>query len=676
MATKRWILLFPLSVAMLAVMNGCNSGSTFNVQNPAAPPASNVSIAFQSTPAQSIVVGQSVSLTAVVSNDPNNYGVDWTLACPNGAGNCGTLSFIHTASGVANVYLAPAAITSSSLSGVNVVAYATADHEVNTFAPLTVNSFDTGFKAGNYVLQAQGSGGQFAGVITLDGLGNITAGEQTLDFFGESFTDQGLTGNYFIGNDGRGTVTINDPDPNVGTEIFALVFLNNASSQGLISVISGPIPSATGTMDPQTGKAPPSGNYAFVASGTAGNINFPTPIAFGGILNIDSSSNVTGVTDEVLGRKVNATDVAILPGSAVASPPDSFGAFTFNLIVPFGGTSSDPRPVTIGLTGYMVDATNVKLIENDQANGAGFGATAGLAIGQGAGAFSNASLQSGVSYVFGVTGLDLSGNAANNGSLPFTFTSAGLFQADGGGNATNGFTDTFLLFNTSQANDINPQGAQISAGFNATYAVDSNGRTTLNNFVFTPGPKHGYSPTLFFYLTGITGAGSPAALVLAAGDTTAESLYYPSIASGIAYQQSAAAPVFLGDYGFSFTQQNGGENDGTAQMNANAANTPAIVGVADSSTGGQNNSFLGTFSSPMLNVPFPGTLFANPTPPASANNNVFPLVGAGPSPMAVDYFMVNQDLGFWIETDLVSAQSGQVSFAYYEARTALCSGCP
>jgi len=45
--------------------------------------------------------------------------------------------------------------------------------------------------------------------------------------------------------------------------------------------------------------------------------------------------------------------------------------------------------------------------------------------------------------------------------------------------------------------------------------------------------------------------------------------------------------------------------------------------------------------------------------------------------MAVNYYPVDADHGFWIETDLVSQATAQVSFGIYAARTPVCaSGCP
>src|ERR1700722_5592802 len=85
-ATRRWILALPL-VALISVLFGC-AGSTANVQNPPPPPSSSVSIPFQgpqcpatSTATYSVPLNSTLSLSATVTNDPNNLGVDWSLTC-------------------------------------------------------------------------------------------------------------------------------------------------------------------------------------------------------------------------------------------------------------------------------------------------------------------------------------------------------------------------------------------------------------------------------------------------------------------------------------------------------------------------------------------------------------------------------------------------------------------
>jgi hypothetical protein len=694
-AARRWIL-FLLPVATMSLLAGCG-GSTTNVQTPPPPPGSQVSIAFQPEPSGSLAVGFSENLTALVSNDPNNYGVDWSLTCQSAPGTCGALSVngntaSHTASGAAITYTAPSTLSTGSMV-VEIVAFATANPYKNVVAPITISTFDSSIK-GTYVLQAQGvdvNGGpnyQFAGVIVLDGNGNITSGEQTINFFDTnpnvntlvSKSDSITGGSYFLGSDGRGTITLNTEDTDIGygsaspgVEAFTFVFLDNSQNpHALISQMdllnaSGTAcmactgTSATGTMDLQTSSvAAPSGGYAFAVSGV--QISKMFPLALGGVLNIDSPSAISGngsVSDEILDFKV--TESVTVSGTLTS--PDSFGEVTMNLT---GGFSPKNPPAKIQFTGYIVDNTHIKLIESDNASGTGFGSTAGLAIGQGAatGTFTDNTSFSGT-YVFGVSGVDLS----NGNIAPFTLTAAGFFTADGNGNLTNGFTDTFLLLNTVQGTSAQPQtGAQIGAAFGGTYSVDSSGtgRASLTFDNFNPNPKFGYQPVIFFYLTG----NGNSLLVLEGGDN-----HYSSVGTGIAYPQSAAPLAFSGDYGFSFTQQNGSENDGTAQMNANPAATPtSLSGFADINLGflvNPDQPFTGGFSGPDSNGLFHGTL-------VGTNNNAVSSVVFTPL-IVGDYYIIDPGHGFFVETDLVTQgaqQNGQVSFGYYAARTPVCDACP
>ena len=700
MATKRWILCL-LPAAMISLLAGCG-GSTANVQNPPPPPPNNVTISVQTTGLTngSIPVSGIVTLTATVQGTATQVGegVAWSMTCqadPNNKnGLCGTLSSLNSASGAAITYTAPATLSSPSMV-TEIVAFAEAQETVNNVSPITVTTFDSNLQAGNYVLQAQGAENgtpyQFAGVIHLDGQGNVTAGEQTVNSNGTSATDTILPvgSSYFLGSDGRGTITLTTADLNIGgngIETFAFVFLNSSQNpQALISQMdlgsAATGASATGTMDLQQASiATPLGSYAFVVNGTDVFDNF-VPLAFGGVFNIASDQTITGVADEIITGSVRLSDGALAAGSKVSSAPDTFGQVAFTLLgIP---SQSHPKPTNIILTGYIVDATNIKLIETDtNANNPNpYATTGGLAIAQAAGSygnFNNASLSG--TYVLGVTGIDLS--PINSGYIPSTWTSADVLAADGNGNLTSGFTDTFLQQNCVQEickeSGDSTTGAQISSSFSGTYSVDSGGadpgsgtgRTTLNSFTFISAPPTpSYSPTLFVYLTG-NGSQWPAALVLAAGDLVSNPrLHYPSIGTGVAYAQSPAAPAFTGPYGFSFTQvSSGGENDGTAQLTVNAANTPAVSGVADAnleSAASTDNGFLGTFNNPTANTPFSGTLFADPNAP---NANVFPLIGSPGIPMRVDYYFIDPDHGFWVETDLINAASGQVSFGYYAAR--------
>jgi hypothetical protein len=666
-ATRQWILALALA-AMTAVLTACSGNS--NTQNPPPPPPSKVSIAFQPEPGGTLSVGFSENITAVVTNDPSNDGVDWSLTCQNPT-NCGSLSVLHTASGVPTTYTAPTSISTNS-TVVEILALATTEQTKNVVAPVTVTTFNSGLQPGTYILQAQGvdpnlNPYQIDAAVVLDGSGNITGGEQTANIGLTNLSDVNLTGNYFLGNDGRGTMAINTNDVNIGqngVETFAFIYLS--PSQSLISQIDiAPAQtgvSATGTLDLQTSTTAPSGGYAFAVNGF--DVVKFLPVAFGGILNIDSPNTISGsgsTTDEILAKKLNAAD---LPISGVLTAPDQYGAFTLNLTAPFGATN---KSIPLQFTGYIIDDTHIKLIETDtvSTNLTPFAVTGGLAIGQGsaAGTFTGDKSFSGT-YVFSVPGVDLS--EAN--TLPSTLTSVGVFTADGKGNLNGGFTDTFLQLNCAQltcTQDGIP-GAQISAAFDGNYTVEKTGRASLAFADFNPDPRHVYTPTLFFYLTGI---GNPP-LVLEGGDAN-----YPSLGTGIAFAQSTTPSAFTGPYGFSFTQQNGSEVDGTAQMNADATATPpSLSGIADvnlEATPALDQPFLGTFSVPQSNGIFPVTLVGNNN--GSSSSAVFtPQITA-------NFYAIDPGHGFLVETDLIvqgAQQNGQVSTGYYAARAPLCEGCP
>jgi hypothetical protein len=231
--------------------------------------------------------------------------------------------------------------------------------------------------------------------------------------------------------------------------------------------------------------------------------------------------------------------------------------------------------------------------------------------------------------------------------------------------------DTFLLYNSAQGTS----GAQISAPFAGTYAVDSSGtgRTTTSIDKISLKPNPAYQPVFIAYLTG---NGNPA-LVLERGGGS-----YPLLGAGIAYPQSAT-PTFSGDYGFSFTQLNSSvENDGTAQT---IAASPSFSGLADSSANTTtpldptltDHDFTGSFASPQSNGIFTGT-FSNNDSATDAVGNAFNVGNNTNNQFAADFYIVDPSQGFFVETDLVnpSLPSGQVSFGYYGARAPLCATCP
>jgi hypothetical protein len=95
-----------------------------------------ITVVLAPAPPGDLASGASTQVAAVVANDPNNSGVNWSLTCS--ALNCGAVSQAQTASGVATTYTAPAnlqnavtvQITASSVADPNRTASATVNVQV------------------------------------------------------------------------------------------------------------------------------------------------------------------------------------------------------------------------------------------------------------------------------------------------------------------------------------------------------------------------------------------------------------------------------------------------------------------------------------------------------------------------------------------------------------------
>lgn len=631
-------------LAAALFLNACGGSNNLNLQNPLAPATAEVSVAFNPTPAQTVTLAGTVPLTAVVTNDASSAGVDWALLCAGGT-NCGSLQPLHTASGSVATYTPPDVISGNSMP-VTIEAFATADHSSNAVAALTITAFASSLK-GNYVFETRGEDAngifQLAGVVSLDGNGNVAAGEQTHNDPVMSRFDAITGGSYYVGADGRGTLTLDTADSDIGqqgTENLALAVLSN--SKALISTLDNPnlTPSfevSEGTLDLQTTTSAPVGGYAFVVNG----VDIATSaMAMGGIMNIDSPNNISGagsVADQ--DDATNVTENATLSGTLTS--PDTFGMLHFNLITGFAPT--------LQLTGYVVDSSHVKLIESDNAGSQnGFGTTAGVAVGQGTatGTFVNNSSFAG-NYVFDIGGEDPSG-------FPGSLGSYGQFSADNAGNVNSGYSDESLtVFEIV-----------ISDSLSGTYTLDPSGDGRVDsNITFS---TSGAGPELIFYLTG--SGNSP--LILDAEDN-GNSLAFGSIGTGAAHPQTAPPFSFNGKYGIESIESSSAFFDtDTGQITANSdAQTPCktvICGFVDTTfdfSADPDTQITGTFGSIPNTGRFTGTL----------TNSLFNTQANGTNTIPVAFYPVGPNLLFFIETDLLL--SGESTFGYFTSRIPVCGTC-
>ena len=450
-----------------------------------------------------------------------------------------------------------------------------------------------------------------------------------------SVTDSITGGLYFIGADGRGSLTLETADQKIGqlgVENLSLVLLS--SSKALIATLDNPdlqpsFETSSGTLELQTAITAPTGGYAVAVNGT--DIGTQA-MAIGGVLNIDSPGTISGA-GSVSDQDDAGTLVSSASVSGTVTSPDALGSVKFNLTV---GFASNP----VQFTGYIVDAQHIKLIESDiNGSGAGVGSTSGMAVSQGAstGRFTSNQAFAG-NYVFAILGQDLSG-------LPTSLASVGQFTADASGNLNSGYDDELL----------EGDGIFVSDSFSGKYTLDATGTGRIDSHITFR--SNGAGPELIFYLAG---TGNPP-LVLDAETK------YGSLGVGLANRQAAAPFSFSGRYGFSFTQGVGPlENDATGQITANAT-SDTLSGYVDTNysfTALPDTQITGIFVGPTSMGRFSGSL----------TNAFFPSPETSPNTLAMDFYLIDSGHGYFIETD--SLTSGELTFGYFASRTMACITCP
>ncbi len=532
-------------------------------------------VAFDPAPTPFMIVNATSPLTAVVSGDTTNAGVDWSCSAAGG-GACGSFNPAHTASRQATNYTAP-----GSAATVTVTATSTADNTRLVQSVITVaTSFNNAALNGSYVFAASGrdtfahvppGAYQVTGVLIADGSGNITGGEQL-------YSDQPSAGvdpicatgsgtcqsKYSIGADGRGTIVLDTGDASIGVagvETFRVVLLGG--TQGMVTQFDASA-SSSGTLDlqtPSSANTPLANGYAFTTNGVeVGVMRTPSPLGIGGVFNVDGAGTISGV-GSVVDINDNGTLTTGASLSGTVANPDQYGKSVLNL------TLNSATSVTF--LGFTVDDTHVKMIERDHT----FGATGGTAYAQGSstGTFTNASFNTTVVYS------TLGYSTDSTGTLQPT-AYAGVFDADGVGDIglNVGYTDE------------NQFGTQISDPLTGNYAADSSGtgRVVTTNMFY--GNGGGQGPSWIFYLTGASDA--PALILQVDGSTTQNPNFIETV--GTAYTQTGSSfnssPYGMGFAYFPLFSQSGGktgigEDDGTGRVQAD--------GVSNLSSGMEDLNF-------------------------------------------------------------------------------------
>lgn len=128
--------LFPLFVIVLAALAGMAGCAVTGKTDPSsATPV--ITLTMTQSPPAYLSVGKAIPLSATVSNDPADAGVDWVSVCGS-APLCGSFSPAHTASGGTTMFTAPPEVPAHST--VTVTALSGTNHGVQLGALVTIFS--------------------------------------------------------------------------------------------------------------------------------------------------------------------------------------------------------------------------------------------------------------------------------------------------------------------------------------------------------------------------------------------------------------------------------------------------------------------------------------------------------------------------------------------------------
>jgi hypothetical protein len=346
------------------------------------------------------------------------------------------------------------------------------------------------------------------------------------------------------------------------------------------------------------------GKYVFDFSGLSFAGSTPAPISLVGEFGADGNGNVTGGTTDV-------NDGAIAPTGATALP-----ASTYQLDTNGNGTNFGRGTMTLDgrtFAFYIVDATRLELLEEDQQGG-----SSGPAI-----------LQTGV---IPTTNSGFKGSFAFLGGGSHATSTvgpnarAGRFTADGaGGIGTISFHENNIGNNTQ----LTPGSGISSTSYSIDTANAGNGRGT---FTFQNSSVHTVS--YVFYLI------SPTRAVI-------QDVSAGIVADGTMLSQSAASTTaadLVGNYGFSWSgvqlvQPAVFDENYVGQYAQTSAATSNLAGVVDYSQLGLNTI---NTNGVTLNGGISGTLTVGGD---GTQNNTYKIAIGGPSPFTVNFVAYFADGG-------------------------------
>lgn len=347
--------------------------------------------------------------------------------------------------------------------------------------------YSTSSLKGTYAFSMSGEDGNGNPIYRLgsfqaDGAGNITGAIEDVNDAGapSSFVFTAAPSSvYTVNTNGKGTLTLVHPDPNLAgvNDVFTFTIALTSTSGGLMIESDG-----SSTMSGQFTLQSISSNfalsYAFDTSGV--DLALLSSESIIGSFTTNGTNTVTGGTlddndDATPSGPQTITSGSIIPDATYFS---QFGRGEFQLNTTIAG-----QIFNLTFEFYVVDGSHINFVETDASK-----ATVGSAIAQSA-------VPTSVAQLTGNYVLAVGGGAFNSGNFG-PLTRAAVFSANGNG----GLTGVALDQNFSGGPSTFPAtGSSITT---STYTVDAtgDGRGTLS---FTD-QKSGYTFVYIFYLANAT----------------------------------------------------------------------------------------------------------------------------------------------------------------------------
>jgi hypothetical protein len=415
-----------------------------------------------------VLAGSETAFSATLNGGAVSPAPTWQV---NGATGGDTIHGTIDANGNYTAPLTPPPSGSTTITAVSGANSATSSVTV----VFSKNSFN-GQYAFSYTGNDENGNVTVAGSFTAEGSsGTIAAGgeEDYIDLAGFSL-GASFGGNFTVGPDGRGALTISSNAPDTGGVIqFALTNgSEGGASQHAVLIRLDTLATGSGTIDAQNPlqlASGFSGNYVFGFSGIDLEGN---PINLAGKFNSDGFSTLPGGLAEqdfnYAGTNSFEEPDTTLYGNFLMDADASTtgrGTLTLTSTATNFTTAVGLTPVTLQFTFYIVDSKHLKVVETDGqffiASGDIYGQTGG------AGPYTAANLLPSSNYAF------TTGGTSNNGA----FATGGVFISNGG--TTAGSTSGSITGGVYDNNNAGTTKLDLTIGSGGAFSIDTFGRITL-----------------------------------------------------------------------------------------------------------------------------------------------------------------------------------------------------